>query len=77
MLPKNIQSRMDTDKIEDIFGGTDLLMLVFESENILKADTLKRVENISRKVSRLKEVDKVISLFELKRYFRRGRVYAG
>ena len=66
MLPKNIQSRIDTDKIEEIFGGTDLLMVVFESDNILKADTLKRVKNISRDVSRLKEVDKVMSLFELK-----------
>ena len=66
MLPENIQSRIDTDRIEDIFGGTDLLMAVFVSDNILAADTLKRVKNISREVSRLNEVDKVMSLFELK-----------
>ena len=66
MLPKHIQSRVDTDRIEDIFGGTDLLMAVFESDNILEAETLKRIKNISREISRLNEVDKVMSLFELK-----------
>ena len=66
MLPKNIKSRIDTDRIEDIFGGTDLLMAVFVSDDILEAETLKRIKSISRKISQLKEVDKVMSLFELK-----------
>ena len=66
MLSSEIKSRVDTDRIEEVFGGTDLLMIIFESENVLEPETLLRVKNISKKINRLKEVDKVISLFDLK-----------
>ena len=66
MLPKDVEARRNTDKIEDIFGGTDMLMVLFETDDVLNPETLRRVENISRDVSRLKGVDKVLSLFDLK-----------
>jgi len=66
MLPKDMPSRVTLDKIEDIFGGTEMAMIIFESDDVLKMETLKRMKKISRKAKRIKGVDKVLSLFELK-----------
>ena len=65
-LPKNMPSRLDTDKIDDLFGGTEMLMVLIETDDILHAETLKRVRKIAKKVNRIQGVDKVMSLFDLK-----------
>ncbi|MCP4133109.1 MAG: RND family transporter [bacterium] len=65
-LPDNMPSRLVLDKIEDIFGGTDMAMVIIMGDDILEEKTLKRVKKISRKLKRVKGVDKVLSLFELK-----------
>lgn len=66
MLPTDMESRINTDKIDEIFGGTDMLMVVIKADDVLRPETLKRVKNISRQMKRIKGVDKVLSLFELK-----------
>ena len=65
-LPKDMRSRLTLDKIEEMFGGTDMAMVVISSEDIINKSTLKRVKEISKKMKRIKGVDKVLSLFELK-----------
>ena len=65
-LPKDMPSRLETDKIDSLFGGTELLMVVIQSDDILKPETLQRVQKISNKIKRIKGVEKVLSLFELK-----------
>ncbi|MFC2130139.1 RND family transporter [Bacteroidota bacterium] len=66
MLPDDMPSLVDTDKIEEIFGGTDMLMILFKTDDVLKPETLKRLEKISRKINRIKGIDKVLSLFDMK-----------
>lgn len=66
MLPANIQSRINTEKIENIFGGLDMMMVVLHSDDILNSETLARIKSISRAMNRTKGVDKVLSLFDLK-----------
>ncbi len=65
-LPKNMPSRVDTDTIDEIFGGTEMLMVLIQTDDVLNPETLKRVEKLSRKIKRIKEVEKVLSIFELK-----------
>lgn len=65
-LPKDMPSRLDTDKIDELFGGTEMLMVLVQTDDVLKTETLKRVKRLSRKINRIKGVDKVMSLFELK-----------
>ncbi len=65
-LPDTMPSRMDTDKIDELFGGTDMAMILIRTDDVLNPETLKRVRKISKKVNRIKGVDKVLSLFELK-----------
>jgi len=66
MLPENIISRINTEKIDDLFGGTDMLMVLVRTDDVLNPETLKRVKKISKSMNRIKGVDKVLSLFDLK-----------
>ena len=65
-LPSDLPTRVNIDRIEDIFGGTDMVMVVVSADDVLNADTLKRVRKISKSMERVKEFDKVVSLFTLK-----------
>lgn len=65
-LPADMGTRLTLDKIEDIFGGTEMAIIVLETDDVLNKETLKRVKKISRDVERIKGVDRVLSLFELK-----------
>jgi predicted RND superfamily exporter protein len=66
MLPTDIESRINTDKIDEIFGGTDMLMVVIKTDDVLNPETLRRVKDMSKQMKRIKGVDKVMSLFEMK-----------
>jgi hydrophobe/amphiphile efflux-3 (HAE3) family protein len=66
VLPEHIESRINTDRIDELFGGTELMMVILQSSDILNPDTLQRTKTLSRRMKRIKGVDKVLSLFELK-----------
>ena len=66
MIPESMGYRASTDKIEEMFGGTDLLIVLFETDDVLNPETLRRIKKISRKVNRVPGVDRVMSLFDLK-----------
>lgn len=66
MLPPGIESRINTERIDELFGGTEMLMVILKTDDVLEPDTLGRVKSISRQMKRIKGVDKVLSLFELK-----------
>ena len=65
-LPENITSRVITDRIDEIFGGTEMIMIILKTDDVLNPETLKRTKLLTRKMKRVKGVDKVLSLFELK-----------
>ena len=65
-LPPNMPSRLDTERIDELFGGTEMLMVIVQTDDVLNAETLNRVKALSRKINRVKGVDKVLSLFDLK-----------
>lgn len=64
-LPKDMTSRLATDRIDQLFGGTEMLMVLVQTDDVMKTETLKRVKKLSRKIKRIKGVDKVMSLFDL------------
>jgi predicted RND superfamily exporter protein len=53
MLPEDFPSRLSTETIDKIFGGTEMIMVVLETDDILKESTLKRVKNISKQMKRI------------------------
>ncbi len=66
MLPSDLPSRLNTEEIDELFGGTEMLMLIIKADDVLEPETLQRTEAISKQMKRIKGVDKVLSLFELK-----------
>jgi hydrophobe/amphiphile efflux-3 (HAE3) family protein len=65
-IPENMSSRISTREIEEVFGGDELTILVFESDDVLKPETLKRIRNIRKDILKLDAVDQVMSLFDVK-----------
>ena len=45
-LPEDMPARLDIRQIEDVFGGTEMLMVVLESDNVLEGATLERAQRI-------------------------------
>jgi predicted RND superfamily exporter protein len=65
-LPKDFPARVDLDKIEERFGGTEMVMLTLVGDDVLAPDTLRRIRKLSDGLKRMPQVDRVLSLFELK-----------
>jgi predicted RND superfamily exporter protein len=65
-IPPDHPCRISTDRVEEIFGGTLMIMAVITADDVLNPDTLKRTKEISKRMKRLSQVDRVLSLFELK-----------
>jgi predicted RND superfamily exporter protein len=65
-LPDDFPARVNIDRIEEMFGGTDLIFISIVSDDILAPRTLERVKALSDKIKLVEGVDRVLSLFELK-----------
>ena len=50
-LPEDIVSRINTEKIDELFGGTDMLMVLVRTDDVLNAETfwsfMKELRHIS------------------------------
>ena len=68
-FPKTMTSMVNTDKIEEIFGNQDLVMIIFEAEDILAEETLKRVKTVEKEISRIDGVRRTSSLFGSNRIY--------
>jgi hypothetical protein len=65
LIPDNMTSRINLDKIEAIFGGTDAVMIILESDNILNKETLKRAHYFSNELENWEEIDSVNTPFTI------------
>jgi len=75
-FPKTMTSMVNTDRIEEVFGNQDLVMIVFETDDVLDEQTLRRVKEVEKEISRLDGVRKTLSLFGSSRiYGEEGIIY--
>jgi len=65
MIPEDMPSRVRIEKIESIFGGTEMMQLTVKAEDVLETQLLKKMQYISNELEKLKEVDKVNSPFTI------------
>lgn len=65
-IPETMTSRVNTQKIENIFGGNDMLVVVLKTEDVLSAVTLKRLKKISKSINKMDGINKTLSLFDSK-----------
>lgn len=65
-IPDTMPSRANQHQIEELFGGTDMIMLTIQADDVINAETLQRVKTFSREMKKIKGIEKVMSLFDLK-----------
>ncbi len=65
-FPDTMPSRINDEKIKAIFGKSDPLIILFESDDVLNDSTLTRIKALSKKFNRMKDFDMVMSLFDAK-----------
>ena len=63
-LPDKIPAKVNTDKIAEVFGNKEMMILVFETDDVLNASTLKRIQALSREFNKMNEFNNVMSLFD-------------
>ena len=66
LIPRDMPSRIQTRKIEDIFGSNKMIIIVLEHDDILRPATLERVKSLTREFERQREFERVTSLFTQK-----------
>ncbi|OGJ87008.1 MAG: MprA protease, GlyGly-CTERM protein-sorting domain-containing form, partial [Candidatus Raymondbacteria bacterium RifOxyB12_full_50_8] len=66
MFSPTMQSRVNTEKIEKIFGSNDMLFVLLETQDVLDQATLVRVKNIGQELKKVPGIKNVISLFDTK-----------
>jgi hydrophobe/amphiphile efflux-3 (HAE3) family protein len=62
-FPDTMTSMVNTDRIEEVFGNQDIIIMVFETDDIINEATLKRVKDVEKSVKRLDGVKRTSSLF--------------
>jgi predicted RND superfamily exporter protein len=65
-LPDDIPQKVNLDKLESIFGSTDPIIMFFESDDVLRDSTLKRVESLTYALQNAEQFKDVVSLFTTK-----------
>ncbi len=65
-LPDDMEARVHQKEIDNIFGGTQMVMVVFEAEDVINASTLKSAKHFSQKMKKIKGIEKVMSVFDTK-----------
>ena len=66
---------VNTDRIEEVFGNQDLVMVIFETDDVLREETLKRVKKLEKEFGQVEGIRRTSSLFRIKPYLRRRRGY--
>jgi len=63
---EKMASRINTDMIEEIFGADEMVLVLFESEDILQKETLLRIKKVNKQLKDLDGIDETLSLFDAK-----------
>ena len=64
-LPPDMLSRRNVQAIEQRFGGSELVMIVLQAEDVLAPSTLQRVRKLSEALARVPMISRVTSPFTI------------
>jgi hypothetical protein len=65
LIPADMPSRIRIEEIEAVFGGTDMVMITVQADDVLNAEVLQKIKYISDNLQKVREIDKVNSPFTL------------
>jgi hypothetical protein len=64
-VPAEMDSRVETDKIEREFGVQDMVVILFSDSSVITEENLKQIKAIDRDISRLKGISDRLSPFTI------------
>jgi predicted RND superfamily exporter protein len=56
LIPGSMPAKINTDKIEEMFGGSDMIMVMMEQQDILADSSLERLQSIDQGLRRLPQI---------------------
>ncbi len=62
-VPDTIKNKIYLKELDSIFGGSEMILLMLNSEDVVNVATLKRLESLAADLSTLEGLDRVISPF--------------
>ncbi|MEZ5071980.1 MAG: outer membrane lipoprotein-sorting protein [Bacteroidales bacterium] len=62
-FPASMSSMIQTDSIEAVFGNQDLILVLFETDDILAAGSLERIRSVEEELALIPGIRKTRSLF--------------
>ena len=65
-VPSTMKSRIETDKIENVFGVQDMVVILFSDSSIITSHNLKQIKEIDRGISKISGISGRISPFTIK-----------
>ncbi len=65
-MPETMESKISNKKIAEHFNNDEMLMLIIETDDVLKINTLNRMKRINRELEASPLLAKVYSLFQVK-----------
>ncbi|MBK7132599.1 MAG: MMPL family transporter [Bacteroidales bacterium] len=65
-VPAEMNSRIETDKIESEFGVQDMVVIIFSDSSILSEENLKQIKAIDRDLAKLKGISDRLSPFTIR-----------
>jgi len=66
MIPEHLDARANTDRINELFGSSDMMVVLYRADDILNPATLTRIEKTVNRIRQVKGVDRTNSLFDAK-----------
>jgi hydrophobe/amphiphile efflux-3 (HAE3) family protein len=66
-LPSDMPARVDTARIEEVFGGTERILLVLEADDILEPAVLDQLQRLTDGLAEVEGVERVLSIFRIPR----------
>ncbi|HEC43674.1 MAG TPA: RND family transporter [Bacteroides sp.] len=63
---EKMASRINTNLIEEIFGADEMVLVLFESDDILQKETLTRIKKVNKQLKKLDGIDETMSIFDAK-----------
>ncbi len=68
-FPKSMESMVATNLIEEKFGNQDIIMIIFEANDIINRESLQRIKAVDRQLKRTDGIRKTTSLFGSNRIY--------
>ena len=66
---EGMPSRINTNMIEEIFGGDEMVLILFETDNVLNKESLSRVKGVNKQLKEIQGIDATLSLFDAKKIY--------